>query len=104
VSYLVSQRTQEIGVRLALGASARDVLGMLMRDAMRPVTLGIALGITGAIALTRVLAAMLFGVSATDAATYVVACAVLAGAAMIASIVPARRALKVDAIAAIRGD
>jgi putative ABC transport system permease protein len=104
VSYLVSQRTQEIGVRLALGATARDVLGMLVRDAMRPVTLGIALGIVGAAALTRVLATMLFGVSATDAATYVVACAVLAGAAMIASIVPARRALKVDAIAAIRGD
>lgn len=104
VSYLVSQRTQEIGVRLALGASATDVLGMLVREAMVPVSLGIACGVTGAFALTRALSAMLYGVSATDVTIYAAACAVLAGAALAASIVPARRALKVDAMVAIRGD
>jgi putative ABC transport system permease protein len=104
VSYLVSQRTQEIGLRLALGASATDVLGMLVREAMGPVSLGIACGVAGAFALTRALSAMLYGVSATDVTTYAAACAVLAGAALAASIVPARRALKVDAMVAIRGD
>ena len=91
-------------MRVALGARAVDVMRMLVGEAMRPVAVGIAFGLAGAFALTRALASMLYGVSATDAATYVVACAALAAAALIASIVPARRALKVDAIAAIRGD
>jgi putative ABC transport system permease protein len=103
VAYMVGQRTQEIGVRRALGAKAGDVLMMLMREAMRPVAIGIVIGIAGASALTRLLAAMLFGISATDVTTYVVACGVLALAALIASIVPARRALGVDPITAVRG-
>lgn len=102
VAYLVGQRTQEIGVRRALGAKAGDVIAMLLREAMRPVAIGIGVGIVGAMAMTRLLAAMLFGVSATDVMTYVVACGVLALAALVASIVPARRALRVDPISAVR--
>ena len=103
VSYLVGQRTQEIGVRRALGARAIDVMGMLVREAMRPVAIGIAAGVAGAFGLTRALSSMLFGISSTDALTYVVACSVLAIAALVASIVPARRALRVDPITAVRG-
>jgi putative ABC transport system permease protein len=103
VAYLVGQRTQEIGVRRALGAKAGDVIAMLLREAMRPVAIGIGVGIVGAMAMTRLLGAMLFGVSATDVMTYVVACGVLAVAALVASIVPARRALRVDPINAVRG-
>ena len=103
VSYLVGQRTQEIGVRRALGAKAADVLTMLVREAMRPVVIGIVVGVAGAYALTRLLAAMLFEISTTDVTTYVVACGVLAAAALLASILPARRALGVDPISAVRG-
>jgi putative ABC transport system permease protein len=103
VAYMVGQRTQEIGVRRALGARAADVVVMLLREAMRPVAIGIVIGLAGAYAMTRLLSAMLFEVSTTDVTTYVVACAVLATAALIASIVPARRALAVDPITAVRG-
>ena len=103
VAYMVGQRTQEIGVRRALGAKAADVLTMLVREAMRPVGIGIVVGVAGAYALTRLLAAMLFEISATDVTTYVVACGVLAAAALVASILPARRALSVDPISAVRG-
>jgi len=103
VAYMVGQRTQEIGVRRALGAKAGDVLQMLLREALRPVGIGIVIGIAGAFAMTRLLAAMLFQISATDVATYAVACGVLAVAALLASIVPARRALRVDPITAVRG-
>jgi putative ABC transport system permease protein len=103
VAYMVGQRTQEIGVRRALGAKAGDVLGMLLREALRPVAIGIVIGIVGAFAMTRVLAAMLFEISTTDVTTYAVACGVLASAALLASIVPARRALRVDPITAVRG-
>ena len=103
VAYLVGQRTQEIGVRRALGAQAGDVVAMLVRESMRPVMIGIGVGIAGAFALSRVLAAMLFQVSSTDIATYAIACGVLAVAALLASIIPARRALSIDPIRAVRG-
>ena len=103
VAYMVGQRTQEIGVRRALGAKAADVMMMLIREAMRPVAVGIVIGVAGAYTMTRLLAAMLFEISATDVTTYVAACAVLAVAALVASIVPARRALGVDPITAVRG-
>jgi putative ABC transport system permease protein len=102
VAYVVGQRTHEIGVRRALGAKTADVLVMLVREALRPVLFGIVIGVAGALGLTRGLAAMLFGVTATDVATYVVACAVLGAAAAVASIVPARRALRIDPLAAVR--
>ncbi len=103
VAYMVGQRTQQIGVRRALGAKAADVVGMLLREAMRPVAIGIAIGIAGVYGMTRLLSAMLFEVSTTDVSTYVVACAVLATSALLASIVPARRALAVDPITPVRG-
>jgi putative ABC transport system permease protein len=103
VAYLVGQRTQEIGVRRALGAQAQDVVAMLVRESMRPVLAGIGIGVLGAFALSRALAAMLFQVSATDITTYAVACGVLAAAALLASVIPARRALSVDPITAVRG-
>jgi len=103
VAYLVGQRTQEIGVRRALGARARDVVGMLVRESMRPVIIGIGIGLLGAFALSRVLAAMLFQVSPSDVMTYAIACGALAAAALLASIIPARRALGVDPISAVRG-
>jgi putative ABC transport system permease protein len=103
VAYLVGQRTQEIGVRRALGAQARDVVAMLVRESMRPVLTGIGIGLVGAFALSRALAAMLFQVSSTDVTTYAIACGVLAVAALLASVIPARRALGVDPISAVRG-
>ena len=103
VAYMVGQRTQEIGVRRALGAKAGDVLVMLLREAMRPVAIGIVIGVAGAFAMTRLLAAMLFEISTTDVTTYVVACGVLAVAALLASIVPARRALARRSDHAVRG-
>ena len=103
VAYLVGQRTQEIGVRRALGAQAHDVVAMLVRESMRPVLAGIGIGLIGAVALSRALAAMLFQVSSTDVATYAIACGVLAVAALLASVIPARRALGVDPISAVRG-
>ena len=103
VAYLVGQRTQEIGVRRALGAQAREIVAMLVRESMRPVLTGIAVGLVGAIALSRVLSAMLFQVSSTDVATYAIACGGLATAALLASVIPARRALGVDPISAVRG-
>ena len=102
VAYLVGQRTQEIGVRRALGAQARDVVLMLVRESMRPVMLGIAIGVAGAFASSRIISTMLFGVAATDAGTYAAACVALAMAALLASILPARRALRVDPISAVR--
>ena len=74
----------------------------LLREALRPGGIGIVIGIAGAFAMTRLLAAMLFEISTTDVATYAVACGVLAAAALLASIVPARRALRVDPITAVR--
>lgn len=103
VAYLVGQRTQEIGVRRALGAQPGDVVAMLVRESMRPVLMGIGIGVLGGMALSRLLAAMLFNVSATDVATYAIACGVLAASALLASIIPARRALGVDPISAVRG-
>ena len=103
VAYLVGQRTQEIGVRRALGAQAAEIVAMLVRESMRPVVAGIVIGLVGAVALSRVLAAMLFQVSSTDVMTYAIACGVLALAALLASVIPARRALGVDPIAAVRG-
>jgi putative ABC transport system permease protein len=103
VSYLVGQRTQEIGVRRALGAQAAEIVAMLVRESMRPVMTGIAIGLVGAVALSRVLAAMLFQVSSTDVATYAIACGGLAIAALLASVIPARKALGVDPISAVRG-
>lgn len=104
VSYVVQQRTAEIGVRIALGASRRDVLTMMLGQGMRPVLAGVGVGLAGAWALSRTLSALLFGIAAGDVASYAVAAAGLTLAALAATLVPARRATSVDPAVALRGD
>jgi putative ABC transport system permease protein len=102
VSYVVSLRTHEIGIRLSLGATARDVLRLLVGEGMRPVLAGVALGVAGAWMTSRALGALLFGVAPSDPLSYVAAVAALLGAALVATLIPAVRALGVDATTALR--
>jgi predicted permease len=104
VAYSVGQRTQEIGLRMTLGARRGDVLRMVVGKGMRPVLIGMAIGVTSAIALTRVLASQLYGISATDPAAFAMAVLVLISAAALACYVPARRAVRIDPIAALRSE
>jgi putative ABC transport system permease protein len=104
ISYLVAQRTREIGVRLALGAQRREVVGMVMRQGAGLAAAGIALGLVGGLALTRVLGSLLYGVSARDPLTFVTIPALLAAVALAATWMPARRAARVDPMLAIRND
>jgi predicted permease len=102
ISYAVSQRTQEIGIRMALGAQASDVLRMVVGGGMRLTFVGVAIGLATSLALTRVMKNLLFNVSATDPATFALIALLLVGVALIASYIPARRATKVDPLRALR--
>ena len=102
MAYSVSRRTREIGVRVALGAGSRDVLGMVLGQGLRTILIGIAAGIAGAFALTRTVESLLFGVSATDPLTFLLVVAVLIAAALAACYIPARRATHVDPLVALR--
>ena len=102
VSYSVSQRTREIGIRMALGARGVDVLRMVLKNGITLVVAGVAIGVAGALALTRFLTTMLFGVTPTDTTTFVVVSLTLAAVALIACLVPARRATKVNPLEALR--
>jgi predicted permease len=104
VSYVVSQRAREIGVRMALGAAARDVRGMVVRQGMGLAGVGVVVGLLAAVALSRVMGTLLFGVSATDPATYFAVALTLVAVAALASWIPARRAARVDPSTALRAD
>jgi len=102
ISYAVAQRTQEIGVRMALGARIRDVTGLVMRGGLLLALVGVASGLAGAFALTRLMAGMLVGVAPTDIATLVIVSLVLLTIASFACWLPARRAARLDPIVALR--
>ena len=102
ISYLVGQRTQEIGVRLALGAKGTDVLRLVLGEGMKMAALGLLIGLLAAFGLTRLMAGLLFGVSATDPLTFASVAALLAIVALAACYIPARRAMRVDPIVALR--
>jgi putative ABC transport system permease protein len=104
ISYAVSQRTQEIGIRMAIGAQASNVLRLVIWRGMSLTLIGVALGLAAALALTRVMKSLLFNVSATDPATFALIALLLVGVAFIASYIPARRATKVDPLIALRSE
>ncbi len=104
MSYLVAQNTHDIGVRVALGARPGTIIGAVVRQGMELTAIGILAGLAGAVALTRVMASLLFGVGVTDAATFGAVVAILAAVALIATFIPARRATRVDPMAALRAE
>lgn len=104
IAYAAAQRTREIGVRMALGAQIQDVRRMFLRHGLSLTATGIALGLAASIGVTRVMSALLFGVSPTDPMTYVAVSGVLASVALLATYLPARRAARVDPVVALRAE
>jgi len=102
MAYAVSQRTREIGIRVALGAERQDILKMVLKQSLRLVVIGLLIGLAGSLAATRLLESFLYGVSVNDPATFITVPLLLASAALLASYIPARRAMKVDPMVALR--
>jgi putative ABC transport system permease protein len=104
IAYSVTQRTQELGIRMALGAQRSDVLRMVVGQAMVLALVGIVIGALGALALSRLMEGLLFQVRPADPATFLAVAAVLAGVAALASYIPGRRATRVDPVVALRAE
>jgi putative ABC transport system permease protein len=104
MAYSVSQRTHEIGIRLALGAPRRNILRLILGQGLKLTLAGMTLGMAGSLALTKVMAQLLYGVTTADPPTFILVSLTLAGAALLACWLPARRATRVDPLIALRSD
>jgi len=102
ISYTVSQRQREIGIRLALGAQRGDVLQMVLQQGAITALVGVSIGILAALGMTRLMASLLFGVTAHDPLTFALVAALLLAVALLACYIPARRAMRVDPMVALR--
>ena len=102
IAYTVAQRTKEIGIRMALGAQKIDMLTMIMRQSFTVIGIGLLVGLLGALGVTRLMSSLLYGVSANDLSIYAIVTIVLSGTALIATYFPARRAMAVDPMVALR--
>ena len=102
ISYGVTQRTRELGIRIALGADPRDVMKLVLGRGMLLTLIGVSIGLAGSLALTRLMSDLLFGIKATDPATFALAALLIAGVALAACYIPARRATRVDPTVALR--